>query len=138
MKPLVNAVMLLTLAVLVTPQGIKELVEECKKTVEIGEELEKSFLELKFPPEEKATHCLLDCIGKMLQVLDEKSGINLAMVTKLLQEVKSEGDIGEEQVKCAAEAATHKDEPCMMAFKLYECFEKEFLALMKMKQEKGE
>lgn len=70
--------------------------------------------------------------------MDEKSGINLAVVTKLLQEVEPEGVIGEEQVRCATEAATSKEDQCTMAFKLYQCFEKEFLALMKMKLDQGE
>ncbi|XP_062558883.1 uncharacterized protein LOC134223708 [Armigeres subalbatus] len=144
MKSFASIILLLTMTVLVTPHTIKDLVEECKATVPMSEELEKSFLELKFPPEEKTAHCLLECIGRTLKVLDEKSGINLGVITTLLQSVEPEGVVSEEQVKCVAEAAQKKkdhegeeqdDDQCLMAFKLYECFEKEFVALMKLNEE---
>ncbi|XP_065085530.1 uncharacterized protein LOC135707586 [Ochlerotatus camptorhynchus] len=144
MKLLLNAVLMISLALMVTPQTIQELVRECKKTVPISAEQEKSFLELKFPPEEKTTHCLMRCIGSTLQVFNDETGIDLPVIKTMLKGVQesSDGEFTEDQVKCVEAAETKgeakEEDECMMAFRAYQCFEQEFLALMKKDLEQGQ
>ncbi|XP_001861430.2 uncharacterized protein LOC6043835 [Culex quinquefasciatus] len=129
--------LLLVLVAAVTPQTIKTLVDECKKSVPISAELEKSFLELKFPPEEKTTHCLFNCIGEMLQLFDSKTGANLKNIRVLL--MAHEEDLTEDHRKCVAEAEKKEpgEEECLMAYRVYKCFEEDFGAVMKKELEKA-
>uniref|UniRef100_A0A1Q3FSY8 Putative odorant-binding protein 56a n=1 Tax=Culex tarsalis TaxID=7177 RepID=A0A1Q3FSY8_CULTA len=130
-------VLLLVLVAVVTPRTIKTLVDECKKSVPMSAEQEKSFLELRFPPEEKATHCLFNCIGEMLQLFDSKSGANLKNIRVLLMGSDSSEDLTEDHRKCVLEAEKRVDgeEECLMAYRVYKCFEEDFFAIMKKETE---
>ncbi|XP_053688789.1 general odorant-binding protein 99a-like [Sabethes cyaneus] len=121
-------------ATLVSSHTIRSLVDECKKTVAISDELEKSFLELQFPPEEEASRCLMHCIGETLQLFDGETGaVRLDNIKTLLGHgsESSQEEFSEEHIKCLEEVSDDKEDSCSMAFQVYQCFEKEFLELMK-------
>ncbi|XP_055629996.1 general odorant-binding protein 99b-like [Toxorhynchites rutilus septentrionalis] len=118
---------------------IKSLVDECKPKVEISEELEKSFLALEFPSEEKTTHCLMQCIGQSLNLFEENGNkANRENIKEVLKELKDNSspaeELSEEQKHCLDEAEKKVDadeeNECLMAFRIYDCFEKEFKELM--------
>lgn len=92
----------------------------------------------------------MKCIGAMLQVFNDETGIDLPVIKTMLKGVNkesSDSEISEDQVKCIEEASKkgegkedEQEDECMMAFRAYQCFEQEFLALMKkdLEQEQGQ
>ncbi|XP_055534302.1 uncharacterized protein LOC129723862 [Wyeomyia smithii] len=132
--------LLLVVVTLVSSHTIRSLVNECKKKVTISDELEKSFLELNFPPEEETSRCLMHCIGETLQLVDGDTGAarldNIKVMLKGPD--SSQEEFSEEHMKCLEQISDEKEDNCSMAFQVYQCFEQEFLELMKKDLEENE
>ncbi|XP_055598687.1 uncharacterized protein LOC129748196 [Uranotaenia lowii] len=140
MKTMLKSFVLLLTIAMVASQSIQALIDGCKEKVPMSEEQEKSYLELKFDPEDRTAHCLMHCVGEMLQLNDEKTGmVNVESLKNFLKAAEGSKEsceeLKEEDLKCLEEAQQKKhsgeeDDECSMAFRVYQCFEEEFHQLM--------
>ncbi|XP_058832155.1 general odorant-binding protein 99a-like [Topomyia yanbarensis] len=134
-----RCVLLLLVAVSVaSSHTIKSLVAECKQTMPVSDELEKSFLEFQFPPEEQTTRCMIKCIGEKMQLFDTETGFHLDNIRTLLLGADSSKEFSEEQLKCLEKVGDDEQDECGAAFQTYQCFEQEFLEVMKKDEEEQE
>ncbi|XP_058462883.1 uncharacterized protein LOC131437504 isoform X2 [Malaya genurostris] len=127
-----RCLVLLVAVALVSPHSIKSLLSECKKTMEISDELEKSILELTFPQDEQTMGCLMHCFGIKLHIFEPEGGMNLTSLEAALAGMDgSKKELSEKQQKCLEKISDDSKDSCGMAYNTYKCFEQEFIELVK-------